>query len=81
MTNIKHSDPKRFRSLMNRVFYNNSKDAETRVSSVKAALKTYDGHIDNAEKDEIASFILFGIDDLTNPRRIEVFKEAKTWAQ
>lgn len=81
MTQIKHTDPKRFRSLMNRVFHNNSKDASLRVANVKAVLKTYDGHIDESEKDDIASFIIFGLKDVSLGRRYEVKKEALTWAQ
>lgn len=77
----KTTDPAIFRRMINQIFFNNAKSAEQRNNNIKAALKAYDGPIDDAEKDEISSFIIFGIDDLTNPRRIEVFKEAKKWVE
>lgn len=77
----KTTNPAAFRRMVNQIFFNDAKSVEQRNSNIKSALKAYDGPIDDAEKDEIASFIIFGIDDLTNPRRIEVFKEAKKWAE
>lgn len=76
-----HSDAKIFRSMINRVFAKNDTDATQRNSNIKAVLKTYDGHIDESEKDDIASFIIFGLKDVSLARRYEVKKEASTWAQ
>lgn len=77
----KHSDAKLFHSLINRVFAKNDTDATQRNSNIKAVMKTYDGHIDETEKDDIASFIIFGLKDVSLGRRYEVKKEALTWAQ
>lgn len=76
----KTTDPAVFRRMINQIFFNNAKSAEQRNNNIKVALKTYDGPIDDAEKDEIASFIIFGKKDLSLARKYEVDKEAREWA-
>lgn len=78
---MQYDNREQFRAELNRIFANNSESASDRTAEMAGILERYTGHIEEAELDDMASFVIFGKKDLSMSRRYEVDKEAKQWAQ